>query len=75
MEVFAKLQRGDIMHSMVKLHDLVDLVEPPWRNMAESSSSGRSKEEAMDLDVDMANQDEDTAEPPASPGEANLGLG
>ena len=39
MEVFAKLQRRDIMCSMVKLHDLVDLPEPPWRSMAESSSS------------------------------------
>jgi hypothetical protein len=30
VEVFSKLQRQDIMHSMVKLHDLVDLAEPPW---------------------------------------------
>jgi hypothetical protein len=38
--VYVKLQRRDIMRSMVKLHDLVDLVEPPWKNMVEASSSG-----------------------------------
>lgn len=63
------------MHSMVKLHDLVDLAEPPWRNLAEASTSGRSREEPMDLDVEVAEWDEDVAEPLASPGEANLGLG
>ena len=63
------------MHSMVKLHDLVDLAEPPCRNMAEASSSGRSREEAMDLDADMANWDEDIAKLSASSGESNLGLG
>ena len=75
VEVFEKLQRRDIMRNMVKLHDLVDLAEAPWRNMVESSSFGRSREEAMDLDIDMENRDEDVVEPPASLGEANLGLG
>lgn len=75
VEVFAKLQRRDIMHNMVKLHDLVDLAEPPWRSMAEASSSGRSREEAMDLDADMENRDRDAMESLTSLGEANLGLG
>ena len=75
MEVFAKLRSRDIMCSMVKLHDLVDLVEPPWRSMVEASSSGQPQEEAMELDEAMENQDEEATEPPDSPSEANLGLG
>ena len=55
VEVFAKLQRRDIMCSMVKLYDLVDLVEPPWRGMAEASSSGQPQDEAMELDEAMEN--------------------
>lgn len=75
MEVFAKLQRRDIMRSMVKLHDLVDLVEPPWRGMAKASSSGQPCDEAMELDEAMENLDEEATEAPNNPGEANLGLG
>ena len=75
VEVFAKLHRRDIMRSMVKLHDLVDLAEPPWRGMAEASSSGRPWEEAMDLDEAIEHWDTEVAKEPASPSEANLGLG
>ena len=75
VEVFAKLQRRDIMRSMVKLHDLVDLAEPPWRNMVEASSSVRPWEEVVELDEAMENQDKEATEPPTIPDEANLGLG
>ena len=75
VEVFAKLQQRDIMRSMVKLHDLVDLVEPLWRSMAEASSSSRPRNEAMELDEAMENRDEEATKAPVSPGEANLGLG
>ena len=75
MEVFAKLQRRDIMRSMVKLHNLVNLVEPPWWNLAEASTSGRSRDEAMQLDAEVAEWDEEVAEPLASLVETNLGLG
>ena len=50
VEVVTKLQRRDIMRRMVKLHDLVDLAEPPWRNMVEASSSGQPWEEVVELD-------------------------
>ena len=60
---------------MVKHHDLVDLVEPLWRGMAEASSSGMPWDELMELDEAMGNCDEEDADAPASPGEANLGLG
>ena len=63
------------MHSMVKLHDLVDLAEPPWRHLAEASTLGQSWDEPMALDAEVADRDEDVADPPASPGESNLGLG
>ena len=49
VEVFVKLQRRDIIRSMVKIHDLVDLAEPPWRNMSKASTSDWSREDAMDL--------------------------
>ena len=75
MEVFTKLHWRDIMQSMVKLHDLVDLAEPPWRGMAEASSSGLPRDESMELDEAMGNQDEEVVEAPTSPGEANLCLG
>ena len=63
------------MHSMVKLHDLVDLEEPPWKSMADSHSGRRPREEAMDLDEALENQDEGATEPPTYSSEANLGLG
>ena len=50
VEVFAKLQRREIMRSMVKLHELVDLVKPPWRGMAEASTLGLPRDESMELD-------------------------
>lgn len=70
VEVFAKLQRRDIMHNMVKLHDLVDLAELPWQNLVESSTSERSQDEVTAWDVEM-----DGLGRRASPGETNLGLG
>lgn len=75
VEVFAKLQRREIMRSMVKLHDLGDFVEPPWRGMMEASTSGLPRDESMELDEAIGNHDEDTAGTSTSPGEANLGLG
>ena len=63
------------MRSMVKLHNLVDLAEPPWRNLAESSTSERSWDEVTAWDVEMAERDEEVAKPRTSPGETNLGLG
>ena len=75
VEFFAKLQRRDIMRSMVKLHDLVDLAEPPWRNLAEASTFSRSWDEAMDLDAEVVERDEEVVKPLAIPEEANLGLG
>ena len=75
VEVFAKLQRRDIMRCMMKLHDLVDLVKPPWWNLVEASTSERSWDEPMDLDAEVADRDEDVADLLVNSREANLGLG
>ena len=75
VEVFAKLQRRDIMCSMVKLHDLVDLEEPKWRSMADTSSTSWPREEAMELDEALEKWDEDATKPLANPDETNFGLG
>lgn len=72
VEVFAKLQWRDIMQSMVKLHDLVDLAEPPWRGMAEASTSGLPTDEAMEMDKAIGNHNEEATDASASPREANL---
>ena len=74
-EVFAKLQRRDIMRTMVKLHDLVDLAKPPWRGMAKVLMLGMERDESMELDEDIGNHDEEVANALTSPGEANLDLG
>ena len=63
------------MRSMVKLHDLVDLVKPPWQNIVEASTLGWSRDKPMGLDTEMADWDEDMVDLSNSPGEANLGLG
>ena len=75
VEVFAKLQQREIMRSMVKLHDLVDLAEPPWRGMVEASTSGLPRDESMELDEAIENHDKDAADASANPVEVNLGLG
>lgn len=63
------------MRSMVKLHDLANLVDPPRRGIAEESMLGFPKDEAMELDEEIENRDENTTGAPVSPGDANLGLG
>jgi hypothetical protein len=63
------------MRSMVKLHDLVDLVEPLWGGVAEASSSGRPQDEAMELVEAMENWVEEAMEALTTPGEPNVGLG
>ena len=63
------------MRSIVNLHDLVDLAEPPWRGMAETSMSGLPRAESMELDATIGNHDEEVVDALASPREANLALG
>ena len=75
VEVFSKLQQREIMHSIVKLHDLVDFVEPLWRGMADASTLGLPRDGSIKLDEPIWNHDEDVVDVLANPREANLGLG
>ena len=43
------------MRSMVKLHNLVDLMEPPWKSMVDTPLANRTYEEVMDLDEALEN--------------------
>lgn len=63
------------MRIMVKLHDLVYLVEPPWGQIVDPSMLGLPKDEAMELDEEIKNQDEDIVGALISLGDTNLGLG
>jgi hypothetical protein len=63
------------MCSLVKLQDLVDLVEPPLVGFSETTSSGQMKNEAMELEEEEEEHMEDMWRGQGSLGEANLGLG
>ena len=63
------------MRKLVKLQDLVDLVEPPLGGFLAMTSSGQMKDEAMELDEEEEEHEEDMSGGQGSPGEANLGLG
>ena len=75
VEVFAKYQWRDAIRSMVKLQDLVDLVEPPLGGTSGASTSDHPKDEVMELDEEDEYQDDATTGTQFSPGEANFGLG
>lgn len=63
------------MRSLVKLQDLVYLVEPPLGGTPATTTLGQSKEEAMELDDEEEDQEEATSRCQRIPKEANLGLG
>ena len=73
--MFAKHYRREAMRSMVKLQDLVDLAEPPLGGSFVVIASGKPKGEAMELDEDDEEQEEDMSSRQHSPEKANLGLG
>ena len=75
VEAFAKHYQREAMHNLVKLQDLVDLVDPPLGGTPATIVSEHTKEEAMELDDEEEEQEEDTSGGQRSPGEANLGLG
>ena len=57
------------------MHGLVYLAEPPWRGIVEASTSSFPKDESMEPNETIGNQDEDIVGTSANPGESNLGLG
>lgn len=52
VEAFVKHYWREAMHSLVKLQDLVDLVEPPLGGTHPTTASGQTKDEAMELDAE-----------------------
>ena len=60
------------MQSLVKLHDLV---EPPLGGSSAATTSWNPKGEAMELDGDNEEQEEDMLGVQHIPGEVNLKLG
>ena len=72
---FAKHYQKELIHSLVKIQDLVDLVETPLGGLSTMTSSGQMRNEEMDLDEEEEEQAKDTPGGKDSPGEANLGLG
>ena len=63
------------MRTLVKIQDLVDVVEPPLGGLSTTTSSGQIKNEEMDLNEEEKEHVKDTWGGQGSPREANLGLG
>ena len=72
--MFAKFQRREIMHCMVKLNNLEELAEPPLGGTPGASTSELPKDVAMDLDEVDGLQEAAYAVVQFSPGKANFGL-
>ena len=62
------------MQGLVKVNDLEELAEPPLGRTPEASTSGRPKEEMLDLEVEDAMREDANADTWFSLGEAQAGL-
>ena len=51
VKAFAKHYRKEVMHSLVKIQDLVDLAEPPLGGLSASTSTGHRQNDEMELDA------------------------
>lgn len=59
VEAFAKQNWREAMRNLVKLQDLVDLVEPPLEGCSTMTSSSQMKNDAMELDKEEEEHVED----------------
>ena len=75
MKVFSKHYPKDVMRTLVKIQDLVDLVEPPMEGISASTSAGQWWSDEMELDANEEEPKKNAQDAPDSPGEANIGLG
>ena len=57
IKIFAKFQHYKIMRSLVNVKDLEELAEPSLGRASEASTSGPSKEELHDMEMEDALQD------------------
>ena len=74
MKAFSKFYRKEVMRSLVKIQDLVDLADLPLGGLSTSTSTGQRWSNEMELDAE-----EEKSEPSAqggqdSPSEANIVL-
>lgn len=76
VEAFAKNYQRESMRSLAKLQDLVDLAKSPLGGVPATTSSGQTKDEAMELDEEEEEEHkDDTPVGKGSLGEDNLSLG
>ena len=72
---FAKFQRIEIMHGMVKLNDLEDMVEPPLNGGIETSSVNLKQQEGNGLEAGARSRMGAPRNLPFNPDDINHGLG
>ena len=52
VKAFSKHYSKEVMRSLVKIQDLVDLAEPPLGGLSASTSVGHRRSDEMELDVE-----------------------
>ena len=75
VKVFSKHYCKEVMRSLVKIQDLVDLVEPPLGGLSVSTLDGQQWSEEIELDAEEEEPDQNVQDDPNSSSEANIGLG
>ena len=75
MKAFAKHYHKEVTHNLLKIHDLVELVEPPLGGLFASTSVGHRWNDKMELDVGEEEQEPNVQGGRDSPDETNIGLG
>ena len=75
VKAFAKHYQKEVMCSLVKIQDLLELDEMPLGGLSASTSSGQMRNEEMELDVEEEEHAQNTRGGQGNPREANIGLG
>ena len=75
VKAFAKHYRKEVMRSQVKIHDLVDLLEPPLGGLYASMFVDQRRNDEMELDAGEEEQDPNAQGRQDNPDKANIGLG
>ena len=75
VKVFAKHYQKEVMCGLVKIQDLLDLVEPPLGGLSSATSVGQWCSEDMELDVEEEELEPNSQGSSDNPNETNIGLG
>lgn len=62
------------MRSLFKVNDLEELAEPPLGGVPKANTSGSSREELRDMEMEDSMQDATNEDPDYGPGEVRAGL-